>query len=99
MRVCSCPDGEKALIQSCDGLSVSSNVVSPSAARDGQKDWNGVGDPNPAEVEGVPQMYSQNSFNPARLKQSTPSTTAVAPAKEVEAISPYGLVCLLKDKA
>lgn len=46
----------------------------------------------------IPHIYSQNSFNPARLRQSTPITIAVAPAKEVEPIKPYDLVWVLKAK-
>ena len=47
----------------------------------------------------VLQIYSQNSFRPARLKQSTPRTITVAPAKEVDPIKPYGRVRRLMYKA
>lgn len=44
-------------------------------------------------------MYSQNSLRPARLKQSIPSTIAVAPAKDVDPIKPYGRVWRLMYRA
>lgn len=45
-----------------------------------------------AKAGNILQMYSQNSLRPARLKQSTPRTIAVAPPKDVDPIKPYGRV-------
>lgn len=44
-------------------------------------------------------MYNQNSLRPARLKESMPSTIAVAPAKDVEPIKPYARVRRLMYRA
>lgn len=46
--------------------------------------WNIVGGRNLRLL----QIYNQNSFNPARLKQSIPITMTVAPAKDAHPIIP-----------
>ena len=51
------------------------------------------------KVNDLLQMYNQNSLRPARLKQSMPRMVAVAPAKDVDPIRPYGRVRWLIYKA
>ena len=51
------------------------------------------------KVDDLLQIYSQNSLRPARLKQSMPRMVAVAPAKDVDPIRPYGRVRWLIYKA